>query len=139
MKTQDYINLYNKGDLPLSDVHPFIEQLLLEREESTGVNEAFEQLKLPTFGGLNYKDVFEQEEFYNGHGQLEVPRMALTDISGLIKELEDHADESEDPINNIFTLKLYINCNGSYSGSICQETSPSPKLWLSVDEVLVNE
>jgi len=138
MKTQDYIDLYNKGELSLIYVHPFIEQLLLEREEPTEVNEAFEQLKLPTFGGINYKDVFEQEEFYNGHGQLKVPRMTLTDISGLIKELEDHADESESPMDNIFTLKLYVADDGKYSGSIYQETT-RPKMWLSIGEVLVDE
>ena len=138
MNIQEYIDKYNKGELLLLDAYPLIECLLLEREESTGVNEAFEQLKLPTFGGLNYKDVFEQEEFYNGHGQLEVPRMTLTEASGLIRELEDHADESESPMDNIFTLKLYVADDGKYSGSIYQETT-RPKMWLSIGEVLVDE
>jgi len=120
MNIQEYIDKYNKGELLLLDAYPLIECLLLEREESTGVNEAFEQLKLPTFGGLNYKYVFEQEEFYNGHGQLEVPRM------------------SESPMDNIFTLKLYVADDGKYSGSIYQETT-RPKMWLSIGEVLVDE
>jgi len=139
MKTQDYIDLYNKGELRMLHVHPFIEQLLIEREDATEVNEDFERLKLPTFGGLNYKDVFEQKDFYNGHGQLEVPRMTLTDITGLIKELEDHVDESGDYSNDIFTLKLYVDDDGKYSGTIYQEIPHNPKMWLSVREVLVDE
>ncbi len=139
MKTQDYINLYSKGDLPLSDVHCFIECLLLEREESTEANEDFEQLKLPTFGGLNYKDVFEQKELYNGHGRLEIPRMTLTDITGLIKELEYHSEESGDYLNDIFTLKLYVDDEGKYSGTIYQEITPTAKMWLSVGEVVIDE
>ena len=139
MNIQEYIDKYNKGELLLLDAYPLIECLLLEREESTEVNEAFEQLKLPTFGGLNYKDVFEQEEFYNGHGQLEVVRMKLSEISGLIKELEDHADESGEYSQDIFTLKLYVDDMGKFSGTIYQEISPTPKMWLSVGEVLVDE
>lgn len=139
MKTQDYINLYNKGELPLADVTPFIEGLLLEREETTEVNEAFEQIKLPTFGGLNYKDIFGQEEFYNGHGQLEVDLMTLEEATGLIKELEDHADESGNTLDDIFTLKLYVDSSGNFEGTIYQETSPKPKMWLSIKEVVVNE
>lgn len=138
MTTQDYIDAFNEGGLPLADVQPFIEQLLLEREETAVANESFEQLKLPTFGGLNYKDVFGQREFYNGHGQLEVPRMTLGDIFGLIEQLEIHAAETSDKLCDIFTLKLYKEADGKYSGTIYQETS-EPTMWFSIEDVVINE
>lgn len=137
MKTQDYIDAFNEGVLPISDVQPFIEQLLLEREDTTVANESLEQLKLPTFGGLTYKDVLHQKEFYNGHGQLEVSRMTFEDAFGLIEQLELHADETSDSMCDVFSLKLYKESEGKYSGTIYQETS-DPIMWLSIDDVVTN-
>lgn len=138
MTTQDYIDLYNKGEMLMLHAQPFIEQLLLEREEGTVANESLEQLKLPTFGGLTYKDVFHQKEFYNGHGQLEIPRMTLEDAFGLIGQLELHAGETSNKLCGIFTLKLYREANGKYSGTIYQETT-NPTMWLSIEDVAINE
>jgi hypothetical protein len=137
MTTQDYIDAFNQGSLPISNVQPFIEQLLLEREKITVANEAFEQLKLPRFGGLTYKDVLHQKEFYNGHGQLETPSISFEDAFGLIKQLELHADETSNKWCDVFSLKLYKEAEGKYSGTIYQETS-SPIMWLSIEDVVIN-
>lgn len=128
-----YIDQYKENELPYSRMHEFIDLLLNEYNKSNPT--------LNTYGGLTYKDIFEQEDIYNGHGQLIVKNMGINDIFGLISEMEENIPEEYSPCNNIFHLALYRDSESKYSGTIYQSLGAGlpDRMWLSIEEVDLND
>jgi hypothetical protein len=127
---KEYIDLYNKGELRQSQLHSMIEAMIFEIEDK----ESEEETTIESFGGLNYKTIFGQKEFYNGHGQLQVDELSLTECLGLIKQLGDNSKETDKPVYNIFYLSIFPEKEG-YSGNIHQSVIGDDILWLTINNL----
>lgn len=85
-----------------------------------------EQTKNTNVGLPLWKQVLEQKDWYNGHGQMEISEMSLEDVMILIDDLEDNYKGAE----NMFYVKLF----NDLGASICQ-TDEKDTLWLSIGRV----
>lgn len=81
-----------------------------------------------------YRLVFDQKEWYNGHGQLELSEIRLSEIKKLLTDMTENYDKLED----IFHLKLYIETNGNWSGSIYNDEDGKEKMWVSFEKIIMD-
>jgi hypothetical protein len=81
-----------------------------------------------------YKLVFDQKEWYNGHGQLVLSEITITEIQKLLNDMTENYDKLED----IFHLKLYTEENGAWSGSIYNDEGGKEKMWVSFEKIIID-
>lgn len=87
-----------------------------------------------------WKQVFNQTNFYNGHGQMNLERLTLSEIKKLLQDLQDNIPKQFDPMNDVFYLSLYVESDGSFSGNIHQSLDDNKdRLWLSLYNVVIDE
>ena len=82
-----------------------------------------------------WKQVLEQTEFYNNHGQLTLSEITLHEAMQLCEDLGDNIDDS----CNIFYLALFKESD-YYAGTILQSlagNSSQDKMWVSFDKIIV--
>ena len=85
-----------------------------------------------------WKQVFNQTEFYNGHGQLTLSEIKLSEVGKLLKGLEDNWDED---LNDMFYINMMMEKDLSWSGSVYQCTGgfgSQDKLWVSFDKIIID-
>ena len=82
-----------------------------------------------------WKHVLNQTNFYNGHGQLTIAEIKLSEVKTLLKDLEDNCNS----LNDLFSLNLFLESDGSWSGNVYQFISSNEeKLWVSFDKVIID-
>jgi len=81
-----------------------------------------------------WKQVFNQTEFYNGNGQMEISEMELSSIQKLIDDLSKNCGCIED----IFYLQMFSEVDGRWCGSIYQDMGGSGKLWLHIEDIIID-
>ena len=87
-----------------------------------------------------WKQVFEQTTFHNGHGQMTLGRLTLSEIKKLLQDMQDNVPDKFDPLNDIFYLSLFLENDGSFSGNINQSLNDEDdRLWLSIHNVVIDE
>jgi len=85
-----------------------------------------------------WKQVLNQTEFYNGHGQLSLSEIKLSEVGKLLKDLEDNWEED---LNDMFYINMMMEKDLSWSGSVYQCTGDSTsqdKLWASFDKIIID-
>lgn len=87
-----------------------------------------------------WKQVFNQTDFYNGHGQMTLGRLTLSEIKKLLQDLQENVPKQFDPMNDIFYLSLCVESDGTFSGSVNQSLDDGDdRLWLSIYSVVIDE
>lgn len=85
-----------------------------------------------------WKQVFNQTTYYNGHGQMELHSLHKDEIAKLLVDLSDNCDSLED----IFHLKLFVEKSLGgvtyWSGSIYQDVDNEDKLWVTINNVILD-
>lgn len=80
-----------------------------------------------------WKQVLNQTDFYNNHGQLTLSEITLHEAMQLCDDLSDNIDD----LNNIFYLALFKESD-YYAGTIYQSLgSGQDKMWVSFDKIIV--
>lgn len=85
-----------------------------------------------------WKQVLNQTEFYNGHGQLILPEIKLSEAKKLLKDLSFNWEEN---LCDIFYLQMMDEENSDWSGSIYQCSGISDnedRLWVSFERVIID-
>ena len=106
------------------------------RDLEARVNKLESKLQQPTtLPTPLWKQVLNQTEFYNNHGQLTLSEITLYEAMQLCEDLEDNIDDS----CNIFYLALFKESD-YYAGTIYQSlagNSSQDKMWVSFDKIIV--